>query len=43
MEGCGLGLAIARSLIEAHHGPIRTVAVPPASGGCLRLTIPVTH
>src|SRR6202043_3576699 len=41
-EGLGMGLAIVRSIVEAHHGTI--VAENAAGGGArFHFTLPVTH
>jgi two-component system OmpR family sensor kinase len=40
--GSGLGLSIAQSLIEAHHGTIRAEAVVP-HGSRFVITLPVAH
>lgn len=43
VEGVGLGLSIAQSLIEAHRGRLWAVPVPRASGGCFKITIPLAR
>jgi signal transduction histidine kinase len=40
--GSGLGLTIARRLVEAHGGQIR-VESEPGKGSCFSFTIPITH
>jgi two-component system sensor histidine kinase BaeS len=40
-RGAGLGLAIARDFVKAHHGTI-TVESRPDDGTCFRFTVP-TH
>lgn len=37
--GAGLGLAIARGIVEAHGGSIR---IEPAAGGCVAFALPTT-
>jgi signal transduction histidine kinase len=39
--GAGLGLAIAKSLVEAHHGTIR-VESTPQQGSVFYVTLPQT-
>jgi signal transduction histidine kinase len=41
-EGCGLGLHIARSIVEAHGGTV-TVRSAPGSGSTFCVTLPATH
>ncbi|OOZ42121.1 hypothetical protein BOW53_00640 [Solemya pervernicosa gill symbiont] len=38
-DGTGLGLAVARSVVEAHHGEIR-VDSKPGEGACFTITLP---
>jgi signal transduction histidine kinase len=38
--GTGLGLALVRSIVLAHHGQI-TVASAPEQGSCFRVTLPL--
>jgi signal transduction histidine kinase len=38
-EGCGLGLSIVRSIVEAHHGSV-DVTSQPGSGSIFRIEIP---
>ncbi|MDQ6697674.1 MAG: ATP-binding protein, partial [Actinomycetota bacterium] len=37
--GAGLGLAIVREIVQAHHG---TVEVITANGGCFLMTLPLS-
>ncbi len=41
MEGMGMGLAICRSILEAHHGRIDLVGDGPLGGATFRLLLPV--
>ena len=41
-EGSGLGLSIAKAVIEAHHGSI-TVAADPEGGSCFTIWLPIQH
>lgn len=40
VAGMGVGLAICRSIVEAHGGSIRAFN-PPAGGGCVAFTLPL--
>ncbi|MBS0372252.1 MAG: DUF4118 domain-containing protein [Proteobacteria bacterium] len=40
VAGMGVGLAICRSIVEAHGGTIRAFN-PPAGGGCVAFTLPL--
>ena len=39
-DGMGMGLAICRSVVEAHHGSIDVVAAPDLGGACFTVKIP---
>ncbi|MEZ5664192.1 MAG: PAS domain S-box protein [Burkholderiaceae bacterium] len=41
-DGMGMGLAICRSVIEAHHGQIEVGTAPDGGGACFSLKIPVS-
>jgi two-component system sensor histidine kinase DctS len=42
-EGMGMGLAICRSILEAHHGRIELLDGPLHGGACFRFWIPVNE
>ena len=41
-DGMGMGLAICRSVVEAHHGQIEVGASPDGGGACFTLKIPLS-
>ena len=41
-DGMGMGLAICRSVVEAHHGQIELGAAPDGGGACFSLKIPLS-
>jgi len=38
--GSGLGLTIARAIIEAHHGRLTAHSAGPGQGACFTITLP---
>ena len=41
--GSGLGLAISRQIATAHHGTLRLLDAPPATGAVFELDLPLTN
>lgn len=42
-EGMGMGLAICRSVVEAHHGQIEVGTSPDGGGACFTLKMPLSE